>query len=67
MSGAKTPSSGYTNVRSQDSAGRGYVLDFGSKINAKFQNTLIHAYDKQGGGKHTYGIRNYNYGRAFNA
>jgi hypothetical protein len=65
--GKRTPSSVYTNVRSQDSAGIGYVLDFGSKINAKFQFTLIHAYDKQGGGKHTYGIWNYNCGRAFNA
>src|SRR5213079_2745122 len=53
-----SPSVRYTDLRSQDSAGVGYVLDFGSRLNAKFQNALIHAYDKEGGGKHMYTIWN---------
>jgi RHS repeat-associated protein len=64
--GYANPSSDYTNVRSQQSAGVGYVLDFGSKLNVRFQNALIHAYDKEGGGEHTYTIWNYNCGKAFN-
>jgi RHS repeat-associated protein len=61
------PSARYTDVRSHDSAGMGYVLDFGPKINAKFQKALKHAYDKGGGkSKHIYTIWNYNCGKAFN-
>jgi RHS repeat-associated protein len=41
----QSPSSDYTNVRSKESAGTGYVLDFGSKLNAKFQEAMKHAYD----------------------
>jgi hypothetical protein len=65
--GQESPSSNYTNTRSAESAGVGYILDFGSRLNAKFQNALIHAYDKEGGGKHIYTIWNYNCGKAFNA
>src|SRR5205823_5263473 len=38
------PSSDYTNKRSEASAGMGYILDFGPKINAKFQTALVSAY-----------------------
>jgi hypothetical protein len=63
----QSPSAGYTDARSHDSAGRGYILDFGPKLNEKFQNALIHAYDKDGGSKkHIYTIWNYNCGKAFN-
>jgi RHS repeat-associated protein len=65
--GYASPSSAYTDSRSQDSAGRGYILDFGSKLNDKFQNAMLHAYDKTGGtSKHIYTIWNYNCGKAFN-
>ena len=35
----------YTDKRSKDSAGRGYIFDFGRELNEKFQKALIHAYD----------------------
>jgi|GEM_PF-390263 len=58
------PSSKYTSERSKDSAGLGYILDFGStKINEKFQNALKHAYDYSYSG---YGPISDNCGAAFN-
>jgi hypothetical protein len=65
--GRETPSTKYTDGRSHDSGGRGYVLDFGPALNEKFQNAMRHAYDKSGGNsKHIYTIWNYNCGKAFN-
>ena len=60
------PSSDYTNERSKDSAGTGYILDFGPKINEKFQNALIRAYDRPFGlGKRVYDPIKDNCGEAF--
>ena len=44
-----TPSSDYTNERSKTSAGVGYILDFGTKINDKFQKNLKSYYEIAGG------------------
>jgi RHS repeat-associated protein len=63
----RTPSSKYFEERRQVSDGHGHVLDFGDRINEKFQYALLHAYDKEGGrSKHIYTIWNYNCGKAFN-
>src|SRR6201988_3180877 len=59
----KKPSKGYTEERSQASAGKGYILDFGQELNKKFQNALVHAYDWNG----PYDPIANNCGRAFNA
>src|SRR5467141_1220156 len=58
----KEPASEYTNRRSKDSAGIGYVLDFGSEVNEKFQYAVKHAYD--GGGPYMPDFNNW--GAAFN-
>jgi len=64
---AQSPSSDYTNARSEESAGTGYILDFGLALNAKFQSALKHAYD----GMHTwdpyYHNCTYGFDVAFNA
>src|SRR5947209_819637 len=61
-----TPSSDYTNERSKYTAGVGYILDFGPELNDKFQNALIHAYDRTFlGGKHIYDPVIDNCGEAF--
>jgi RHS repeat-associated protein len=41
----KTPSSLYTGERSRESAGRGYILDFGVELNKKFIKAYRAAYD----------------------
>jgi RHS repeat-associated protein len=59
------PSAKYTDKRSKDSAGRGYVFDFRDrKINEKFQKALIHAYDYAYAGYNPIWV---NCGMAFNA
>jgi RHS repeat-associated protein len=40
----RSPSSIYTDERSKASEGTGYILDFGPRINAKFQEALKNAY-----------------------
>jgi hypothetical protein len=62
-----TPSSDYTNERAKTSAGTGYILDFGYKLNEKFQNALKHAYDgyTRYNIKRPYGPITNNCGKAF--
>ena len=62
-----SPSSDYTDFRSKNSAGHGYILDFGPELNAKFQDALLHAYDGGWfGHKRSYDPIKDNSGQAFN-
>jgi len=62
-----TPSSKYTDKRSDSSEGHGYILDFGGELNSKFQNALLHAYDGGWfGHKRSYDPVSDNCGQAFN-
>jgi len=61
------PSSDYTNDRSKTSAGRGYILDFGSELkNEKFQSALKTFNDYPLGIKRSYGVYGNNCANPFN-
>jgi hypothetical protein len=61
----ESPSARYTDERSKTSEGRGYILDFGTEANAKFQKALRKAYEIGLGANAPYDPLNNNCAHAF--